>query len=274
MITTTSPKPVLRKVIDSTMPKICEELGKENPIFKDFLILAEEARSMAGRYTRIGLVPRNMSFDEFSKKFNEIFSKAVIREVRNEIEARKYSVNLIRIFPSDLAFKLVKAGIKEEKIEKEHPVFTIKQLCIDRWGLTENLELVASSKSGESTKVVLRRVIESLFNQKTNLLLLTKDLIFNVIKNRRIIKEKMERGEFDQSLLREMGCSNLSELAIKIRSKHISISEETAFTDLKDSIKRILKSYNVRMRDRDINIFAKAIFQILDEIGLVLEGLE
>ena len=84
----------------------------------------------------------------------------------------------------------------------------------------------------------------------------------------------MEKREFDFSLLKEMDCANISELAIRIHRKQEKTSKETVINDLKKNIKKILKNYGVRMNNDDLNRFTESIYHILNEIGLVLEGLQ
>jgi len=278
LITTVSEKKVIQGVIDGSLVDLCDELARTDTTYKDFLLLETERKVTGGRYTRVGLVPLRMTFDEFSAKFHMLFTKATEGYMSSHDihgQPSDYSVNLIRIFPSDAAFKLVKVGSgAQTEIDPAHPVHTVKRLMVEKLGLVDNLEFVASLKSEDEKTIALKRVVASMFDTRTSIYLLTKQVLSQVISTHQKLFESMKNKDFDQELIAQYSCGALSQLATKIHDLQTALTE-----DSKQKVKGqfMLKVKNVvtskaKMGKDDLDIFSDTIFTILDEIGTILSA--
>jgi len=279
LITTMSEKKVIQGVIDSSLVDLCDELAQTDYAYKDFLLLETERKVTGGRYTRVGLVPIRMTFDEFSNKFHMLFAKATEAYMTSHDvhgQPSDYSVNLIRIFPSNAAFKLVKAGSRgaQSEIDPAHPVHTIKRLMVEKLGLVDNLEFVASLKSEDEKTVALKRVVASMFDTRTSIYLLTKQALSQVISTHQKLFESMKNKDFDQELMAQFSCGTLSQLATKIHDLQTALTEDDRQKvrgQFKLKVKNVVTS-KAKMRRDDLDIFSDTIFTILDEIGAILSA--
>jgi hypothetical protein len=279
LITTMSEKKVIQGVIDSSLVDLCDELAQTDYAYKDFLLLEKERKVTGGRYTRIGLVPIRMTFDEFSDKFHTLFTNATeaymaSHDVHGQLS--DYSVNLIRIFPSNAAFKLVKGGSggAQSEIDPVHPVHTIKRLMVEKLGLVDNLEFVASLKSEDEKTIALKRVVASMFDTRTSIYLLIKQVLSQVISTHQKLFESMKNKDFDQELMAQYSCGTLSQLATKIHDLQTALTEDDKQKvrgQFKLKVKNVVTS-KAKMRGDDLDIFSDAVFTILDEIGTILSA--
>ena len=278
LITTRSEKPVIKKVVDGSLDNLCRELAARNEIQEDFLLLETEKKTTGGKYTRVGLVPRGMAFDEFSQRFNKLFTeatKAYIESNRLPDSIEDYSLNLVRIFPSDAAFKLIKGGSEAgQEVDPTHPVNIIKRLITERLGCIENLELLAALEGKTTKTVALREIITTMFDTRTSIYLLTRQVIDSIVVGRHILLENMENKEFDKKLLAIYACKTLTELAINIHKKNERVSPEGK-NIIKDEFSRnvsqIVSSYGSKLGDHRA-VFSDAVFTMLDEIGIILSA--
>lgn len=278
LITTTSRKPAIKGIIDGALVDLCQRLAKDNPMYKKFLLLESEERVTGGRYTRVGLVPPKMTFEEFSETFHRLFTKASenyvsLHDLRDRIE--DYSAHLIRIFPSGVAFKLVKGGIPAfgAKIDPLHPVHVIKKLMIEKLGLISNLEFIASLKVEEPRTIAMKSVITTIINTKTSTYLLTKQAIGSVLSSHSGLLKNMKNRAFDAILISRSGCDTLSELTIRTHRNYERASpEEKAILRKKffENVKELVSSYRSRLDPDELHLLSNAIFTMLNEIGTIL----
>jgi len=265
MVTTSSQKPVISEIIETWMPRVCEE---DNEL-SGFLMMEKGA----GRYTRLGIVPVDMSFEDFSLKFNEIFQLAVQKheESIGQVENRaEFSANIIRIFPVEATFKMV-TGDATGSITIEHPARTIRDLFLAGVSDEANLALMATARVNEPRKLALKNVVVSILNGHTNLRLLLGEGIEPLVGSRRQLREAFENGTFDKELLSRMECRNLSELAQKVYTVGSAAGGEQRVTQkIALDLSGILKMLQSRMSSEERHALAKQIYERLHKIGRVL----
>jgi hypothetical protein len=238
------------------------------PKFRDVLVIEKGT----GRYTRIGIVPVGMSFEQFHGRFTQIFQQAVGEHCTNDQSQRRadFSANIIRIFPVEATFKVV-AGDPTAGTVVEDPVTTIRDLFLNRVSTETNLALAATARVNDPERLALRKVVVSLFDGYTNLLLLRKSSIDPLIGTRKPLQAAFESGAFDRELLARMQCGTLTELARKV---HTIASTSKGRQEIKQAIAghvaSILKMFQTRMDSQERENLANEIFEGLHSIGLVL----
>ena len=270
LITIPGGKPVITKIIETEMERVCDEFAKKDPKFSNMLVMEGGA---SGRYTRLGIVPVGMSFEEFSIRFDELFQEALRRyseEYPGQITAAQFAANIIRVFPVEATFKVV-TGDPTAPIAAEHPIHTIRELFLSRVSDDTNLALVATARVNEPERLALKSVVVSIFNGYTSLWLLVKDKIDPLVGTRRQLRSAFESGVFDKELLSRMNCITMTELGQKVYSlSDAPKGKEGVKKSIAEHVTRILKTLDTRMNDQERELLASEIFERLYKIGHVV----
>ena len=273
LITTSSGAPVFSGVIEGTLVDSCNKLATQDPSFEKLLQLETEEKVAGGRHTRVGLVPLNMHFEDFSDRFHKLFAEATASYIglHPEDAQKDYSINLIRIFPSDVSFKLIQGTQAAEAKPLTNPVETIKNLMIEKFDLVSNLEFVVSLK-GEEPKTTMKNIVTTIINTETSIYSLTKSSVGHIVSKHPKLLEKMENREFDKELESKRNCRNLSELAIivhKIKTENITEVMEAFEKEFLVNIKQIISSTSSRLEQSQLISLSKSILATLDRIGAI-----
>lgn len=257
IITTSSRERVITKIVDDA---ICNNSDYNNIIFM---------KKGSGKSTRIGLVPFNMDFDTFSKRFDEIFRNEV-RKIHSEPQGgycSNYSLNLIRVFPSDDYFKPIGGT---ENIED--PISQIRGLILDNYGEVQTLQLLATVDEKESKNYAFGHIINQLFCDST-IYLLAEDKFLNITNDEYILKILNSKG-LSSDLSTLYGCSGIVQLASKLYSIYqlgTDREKEETYTEFHKHLSGFMPSDNKR-RSTDIENVQKITFEILLEIGGVINA--
>jgi hypothetical protein len=273
MITNPSVGAVITGVIDTQMSKACEELAKDNPIYKNLLLLSDDAS--LGKGTRIGIVPFQMDFDDFSKYFETAFHLALEKHrISDSRPLEEFSGNVIRMFPSDAYFKRVEGKPQgKDKLSHNHPVQIIRRLVLKYYGQIENLELIASLSGNAENKIAMRSLLTTFFDTDTRIYLMAENQLNGIVGNSQFI-DYLKEGSFDQELWSSFNCKTRSQLAITIydSSGGDGIKAKTVRENIKIQVTRIAKQSGARLNSQQISDISSTVYQVLYDIGAVLRG--
>jgi hypothetical protein len=276
MITNPVNEPIITEIIDDALPKVCASHAETDARFKDFLILAED-KTVGGRSTRIGLVPPSLRFEEFSDMFEIIFKEAVelyAQRPDRVVEKWKFAAHLIRVFPLDTMFRLVRGeSMAVGTPQKESPVYVVRRLCIERLGIPEELWLLGLSRGAESGYVVMKNVLTKLLD-KAGLIGLAKSRVEGYVS--KTMTEKMESRQFDIDLIKAWQSSSITELALSLyKQKELAGKDAERLKRIeiqfRDRLKGIIDNYRARMTNDDLSSLADTLFTLLCRVGKVLE---
>jgi hypothetical protein len=280
MITNPVHEPIITEIVDKALPKVCASEAETDPRFKDFLILAEE-KTVGGRSTRIGLVPPNLKFEEFSDMFERMFVKAVDLHCTSPsgvsegiIEKWRFAAHLIRVFPLDTMFRLVRGeSLPTGTPPAENPVYVVRKLCIERLGVAEELWLLGLSRGSEGGRVVMKSVLTMLLD-KAGLFGIGGSKIAGYLS--KTVIEKMKSRQFDSDLIKPWKSSSITELALSLhRQKELAGKDDQKRSRIekqfRDRLTDVIGSYRVRMGNDDLLSLADILFNLLCRIGKALE---
>jgi hypothetical protein len=276
MITNPSSGDVITGVIDDCLNDACEELS-----YQGFLLLSDQS---FGRGTRVGIVPFRMDFTKFSSKFEKAFKLAVEKhfDPEGKHKIQDYSGNLIRIFPSDAYFRRIDYAapqisddMDETNLPDDHPVKIVRKLVLKHFGPIHNLELLASLKSPEDKTLAMKSLLHTFFDANSTIYLMAEQQVNGLIAGSRFI-EYIKSGKLDQDLVSEFGCATRSQLALTIYKAAGKDGQRTTVIKQKmaEELVKIIRQDGSRLNDDVINGLGSTIFQVLYDIGLVLNGLD
>ena len=273
MITNPNVGDVITGIIDDKLPDACKELAKDNSIYKDLLLLSVAS---VGKSTRIGIVPFQMDFEEFTKYFQTAFRLAVEKHRTSGAirPVEDFSGNLIRIFPSDAYFKQVEGKPQAgDGLSPNHPVQIIRRLVLDHYGPIENLELIASLNGNSENKVAMRSLLTTLFDTDTKIYFMAENKLNGIIGGSQFATY-VKDGPFDQELWSSFGCQTRSQLAITIyeSSGHDGVNASIVKERINTAVTRIAKQSGAKLKDQQIEGICSTVYQVLYDIGAVLRG--
>ncbi len=257
IITTSSRERVITEVVDDA---ICN-----NPEYKQIIFM----KKGSGKSTRIGLVPFNMDFDAFSKRFGEIFEREVgkIKAEPQGEDCSNYSLNLIRVFPSDDYFKPI--GGTEDR---EDPISQIRSLILDNYGEVQTLQLLATVDEKERKSIAFGHMINQLFCEST-IYLLAEDKFLNITRDDYILK-KLNSSKLSNDLATRYGCIGIAQLASKIYSTYQmgkDREKQEIFVEFQKNMSGLIPIDHKR-KSIDLDNVSKVTFEILLEIGGVINA--
>jgi hypothetical protein len=275
MVSTQSERKIMGDILER-MKKTCAPNSTDSR-YKGLLLFTEEKTS-GGFFTRIGVVPTRLDFEDFSKQFEEVFRLAVSDYIDEHKlqpeEATSFSANVFRLFASPLTFKLITGTPKSaDEIDAAHPIRQIKEVVVNQLGFVENLTLVASSKSEKDRTVIVKKIITNLFDSKGKLLTLVRPEIADVLAKHNKLKEIMENRElFDIVLMNKFGCNSFASLALTTYKTTISIGDKNkAINQMSLAIGEIAKSQKIHLEPDESQRLGASIHGILNNIGKVLQ---
>ena len=274
MVTSKSREALFGKIIDKYLPQAIEDLASKDDHFRDLLILAPKAA--AGKSTRFGLVPFNVNFDQFSHRFILGFRLAVKNYLRDEgyqeSEADRYTVNVVRVFPSDNFFKSV-VGSSEVGLQYvEHPVSLLRNLVVEHYGAVEKIELVASVRRKEDKGVALKSLIEVIFNSKSTLYQMKRGELSSIIPGSKIL-DVLENGEFENAILSDYNLSltELAEVFYQSKTRGQAAVQEVR-TALDQTVERAVRRFGGKLTADQKKGVADAIEASLRNIGSIMDS--
>lgn len=269
---------VITGVIDNLLPNICAEMAIRDPIYKEIFIKAETKETSIGRYTRIGVVPYNMGFNDFADRLRRAYRTAVSRyeesgKMGHEVE--KYVANVIRIFPTSAYFKQLEPFENASgKGADDFLADLIRPLMLKKFGSVKSAEILASLKTSEEEEVAMRSVLAALYDTSSALYMIAQKE-FDGVTSSPTLKEYIKLGKFDMDLASAFEEKRLSELAVTVyRSAKGGTNQETAVKqNLTKRITQICDAIRARPATGEIDSVSTVVFQALYDIGMILDGL-
>jgi hypothetical protein len=247
------------------------DLAQENRSMYEGLLLTEEG-PVAGKNTRIGIVPFGMTFDQFAPRFHNVMSHAVAKHVSVTNEDPKlYAYNLVKINPSESAFRhRIPGTARVDKNSETYPINVIKGLMIKYLSPVKNLEIMASVRSKVPETVAMRVAVTTLIDTQCSLLVLTSDKIGRIVSGRQELLNKMKNRDFDSSLFMRYNTKTLTEFAKHIHGMLSVSKEDEVVGALKKDISSVVKNIGSRLGEDDLSILTKSIFNATKRIGSII----
>ena len=234
---------------------------KRDPTYFNLIKLSKGG----GKATRIGLVPPEVGFDDFSKKFNEIWSLAVRRY--NDKEPEKIQdplpCYLIRIFPSEDGLKEIMPSSDTEI----KPLEVVRGLIRDTVDSEYSITLLSLLQKTPNGKLALIKVIQEIFDSKKSSLGMMLTEQTTILAKAPEIKKKFEDKEVDKVLFKEYQVFKISSLSKKITSQISSVGEKSAIDDFRSKLAVSLGDIHEITSD-EFETLNLTIFKGLYSIGL------
>lgn len=246
------------------LQEAAEKINLGMPV-DDFLILGDDENT-PGYGTRLGIVPLNMDFAEFSKKFNSLYETAIDALVGNDVSLKaKYHINMIRIMTSDATFNAVRFVQTDEQELYE----IIENLLKDNFSNSDKIQLIATFQT-DTGKVGVRNILEKTFNKIPLYDHVGKSLIPIMDASR--IESAMRIDSFDDQLYRSYGVENFTQLCRQIHKSRQN-SDDVRLTNVLDShLAALLQKHDSMITEQDSMNVSKVLFQKLTKFGRVLSS--
>ncbi len=233
---------------------------------KGFLDLVRLSKG-GGNYTRIGIVPLDLTFQEFSNKFEQVWSQAL--SLRNESPNKKLRprlpVYLNRIFPSADGLK----EIMQNTTSVVRPFEVIPQLIKEYTSNEDGIRLLSLLQKAPTGKIALQKVIQLIFDsQQSNLLRLAQDKITHIISKSDDVKKKFENSEIDKQLFNIYGVNHMSELGRAITEKISTNKEFSTEEEFKTNLLQAIGDTNDITKD-EMGVIVEILFKRLRALGVM-----
>jgi hypothetical protein len=268
LITTNKRSPVIKGIIDKTLDNCCKELAKNDSAYENFLLLESKSKSVGGFHTRTGLVPLGMSFKQFSENFERLFGKAKeeYKKAHPSLSSKNYSVNLLRILPSEIAFKAI---LDASSVKTPTLMETISSLIVDKLDLIDTFEFL-TSLSGTEPKVELQSVVKTAIDQHTSLYsIINADISDIGISSK--ITEPMKSGAIDKKLMAKYNCRSLSALAIAVYKLKVIAPDENKNEKLfYDNLIEAINESKSNLDSTQLSSISKIMYKKLEKYGRIL----
>jgi len=248
--------------LDRYLNKALEALDNNDKQYSQNIILSNEEKNVAGRGTRVGVVPPNKNFDRVMEQLKEVLKKVV--ELSEDRKPVGYTI--VKIVPSQNTFQRLTLNTNK----KYDPFTKIKELLIERFPLV-TMGLVAVNDSKQSGQIVLVDLIKEFFNTQTDLSTLLENAIS---KNDGSILDKFYKKtnkKLDEYLFIRYNVSTLCEFSIEIYKKSKSKSEQEVEEQLARDITEIFKDAEIQLKGDQISSLAKQIFAKMENIATILQ---
>lgn len=266
LITTSQPGAVIRGIIDGTM----QECASQDSSYDGFLLMETKSKSIGGYHTRTGLAPMGIPFKEFSEKFEQLFEDAKDTYKRNNpAKANKdYSINLIRILPSNVAFRAI-----GNKLNQQLPslIATVGNLMVEKLDLMENFQF-ATSISGEEPKLKLKKIVTAAINQYTSIYTLTKIETSSVLSRDAQLKNIISNKIVDKTLMSKYSSNNLCDLSIAIfKTKKTYETKRLSFeTEFQKTIEESIVEAKGKIDQEQLKVLSAMVLSKLEKYGRIL----
>ncbi|MEP0826683.1 MAG: hypothetical protein HRF40_14495 [Nitrososphaera sp.] len=258
----------LKEIIDTRMRAMCDERLSTEPELKDFLLM--DPSISVGKYTRVGVVPFSMDFDDFSRKFHALFEEAVDKYIEEQnasggtaYKKSDFSVNIFRIMVSPTTFKTVRLGESEMV---EDPVKMVGRIIEDRFSVEDKFVLHSTSKSAEERIVLLKGVVNQMLNMQGSFYRMITKWIGVTVEDKEKLEQLMLSKTFDKKFLKLTGSENKNALAI---STYNAIHQDPT---ARERIRSLFTAHIKKIAELDVNeqdsiVAANALVEVLYRVG-------
>ncbi len=265
IVTVPGIRPVI-SLIDDYLEKAANVLASEknNPNSKfSNLIMIDKG---SGSWTRVGLVPFGMSFEEFSGYFDVAIKKAIEMYNFDNPKSKTFTHYLIRIFPSSDALKV----IAQDPTLMTTPLTTVRNLMRDRMPTVDDLKVLSVTQSAGNTRVKLRNVLaEVIDSNKSSILALLGDSVVPLLNQHDWLKDFLKENDIKNTLFESYGVGKLSALAVSITLLATKGDESITFAAFQKHVETAFPSEKELDLD-GIKLLSTLIYRALKNIGLVL----
>ena len=264
VITVPGTDPVI-SLVDDYMENAAKSLAEENddPSLR-MLIMKKKG---LGSWTRVGLVPFGMTFEEFSKRYEEVADKArAAYRLKNPTSSEALTHFLVRVLPSSDAMKVV----FQDPQRKLSPITTVRELIEEKMPGVDSLQVLTVTQPTGSNSVKLRTVIESVIdsNKSSIRALLGETFVGEITKKYPWLNGVFERKAIEARLFEEFGTNRLSNLSISV-AKLSRADEAEVRGRLKKCVEKSIPK-GQSLADDEIRQLTGPIHLSLRGIGVVL----
>ena len=192
-----------------------------------------------GKATRVGLVPLELGFEEFTIKFKEVWTRAI--ELYNKAENLHDTLPcfLIRIFPSEDGLKdIMLEGNKQNK-----PLEVVRELIKASVSAEDSVSILSLIQKAPNGKVALTKAIQAIFdNRKSSLKMMTSACSDILSKSSKLLK-RFDQRKIDQSLFADYQIKDKSifYLGKKIAERALEAGEEATKNEFQERMNKTLK---------------------------------
>ena len=264
VITVPSTDPVI-SLVDDYLDDAAESLAKEkdDPSFRMLIMI----KKGLGSWTRVGLVPFGITFEEFTTRYEEVADKArATYRSNNPMSSETLTHFLVRVLPSSDAMKVV----FQDPQRKLSPITTVRELIEEKMPGVDSLQVLTVTQSTGNSTVKLRAVIESVIdsNKSSIRALLGEPFVGQFTGKYPWLNGVFERKTVEARLFEEFGTNRLSTLSTSV-AKLGRADEAAVQSRLRKCLeKSIPKSQS--LADDEIRLLTGLIYQSLRGIGVVL----
>jgi hypothetical protein len=247
-------------LLDKYLSRAINDLDGRNGIYSSNILLSVEEKTVAGKGTRVGVVPPNQNFNQVMKLLENVFEK--VRELANESNPLAYTI--VKIDPSQTTFK----HLAFNTTTTFDPSDIIKTLIIDKFSPLLNMSLMAINSSNPLENVVMVDLIKEFFNTQTTLYLLISD---NLVGLSTKSLTYMKNRNLDTALLTRYQASSLCDLAYKMYSSNKNLGEEKTKKNLSNAIKESFVESQITISEDELTTLTSQIFSKLENIATIIQ---
>lgn len=268
---------VIGSIIDNRLLDVIEDLSRENPIYNQILSRDDIREASIGRWTRVGVVPYNMTFSDFSEHLQRAYRIAVDQYEKSGMMHHKledYVANVLRIFPTKTYFKQLEPfekGPDSEDILAD----MLRPQILRKYGAIKTAEIMASLKTSVEEKIAMRSVLATLYDTSSALYMIAQKQFDGVLVSSPTLRDYITTGKFDSDLCSAFKQPQLSEFAMMIyrSAKGGGKGKEAINQKLEEEIKSICSAIRSRPSVGEVEGVSALVFTVLFDVGMILDGL-
>lgn len=219
--------------------------------------------AISGGNTRFGLVPRNVSFESFSKSFETLYYKEASKP-ENQSILGSTTLNLFRFVPSRGYTKVV--GASKYSISEE-----IGDLLMGE-GISqdEKISLLASLEGHADTRRSVGQIISSAVN-KINVIDFITELARNELRELNAFPDmsNSEKMEFETEIRRQYSVQDLKNLSVLIY-RNAEKEDDRAFNRFRDIVYRAMHRKNRREETENT---VRYLYEKMKDLGMILSSI-
>lgn len=216
-----------------------------------------------GKATRIGLVPLELTFEDFSSKFSEVWNRAVQLRNNDKNFSEQLPCFIIRIFPSEDGLKEIMPiqGVRSKPLE------VIRELVRDSATTDNSVSLLSLIQKAPNGKSALIKAIQEIFDSKKSSLRLMIADHSDILNKSPALMSKFEKKEIDKDLMQVYQVDVISQLGKKIEEQALHSGESTARKEFTEHITKAFGDNN-EITPEEKEKLIQAIFGRLQSIGI------
>jgi hypothetical protein len=221
-----------------------------------------------GKATRVGVLPLNISFDDFKKMLLKALATAgEISESGGAAPAdTALAAYVIRVSPSEDAMALV----APEGYRGPTPNSIIHDLIVRELGAMDTVTILAAADTTLPAGLAFRRVTESVLKRdESSLVTMISSKIEPVIRKYDQLKSAEGKRRIDKKLFDAYQCNEMVELCKLVSADYRKAGETQSFSRFCD---RLMGSVPPSLAADDVsfNLFATNAYQAVRAIGITL----